>query len=171
MLIHWQSHQEYLNFLHETKVHPDSSQRTRLRLEFGPVREKLRLLDLDPVMEYLSAFYSPVGRPAKNQVQIIRSLILMVMPGFTSLTAWLRKLKADSLTAVLIGCNPDSLPPPGSYFDLMNRLWAQSRESRRSGRKDLFPKHKNGKPSKKPGKGKKLPNRHYGQAGCLRPGT
>ncbi len=24
MLIHWQSHQEYLNFLHETKVHLDS---------------------------------------------------------------------------------------------------------------------------------------------------
>ena len=38
MLIHWQSHQEYLNFLHETKVHLDSSQRTRLLLEFGPVR-------------------------------------------------------------------------------------------------------------------------------------
>ena len=51
MLIHWQSHQEYLNFLHETKVHLDSSQRIRLQLEFGSVREKLRLLDLDPVME------------------------------------------------------------------------------------------------------------------------
>ena len=62
MLIHWQSHQDYLNFLHETKVHLDSSQRTRLLLGFGPVREKLRLLNLDPVMEYLSSFYSPVGR-------------------------------------------------------------------------------------------------------------
>ena len=118
MLIHWQSHQEYLNFLHETKIHPDSSQRTRLRLEFGPVREKLCLLDLDPVMEYLSAFYSPVSRPAKNQVQIIRSLILMVMLGFTSLTAWLRKLKANSLLALLAGCNPDSLPPLGRRFSL-----------------------------------------------------
>ncbi len=128
MLIHWQSHQEYLNFLHETKVHLDSSQRTRLRPEFGSVREKLRLLDLDPVMEYLSAFYSPVGRSAKNQIQIIRSLIFMAMLGFTSLTAWLRKLKADSLLAVLIGCNPDSLPPRGSYFDLMDRLVAYALE-------------------------------------------
>lgn len=104
MLIHWQSHQEYLNFLHETKVHLDSSQRTRLLLEFGPVREKLRLLDLDPVMEYLSNFYSPAGRPTKNQTQIIRSLILMVMLGFTSLTVWLLKLKADRLLAALAGC-------------------------------------------------------------------
>ena len=67
MLIHWQSHQDYLNFLHETKVHLDSSQRTRLLLGFGPVREKLRLLNLDPVLEYLSSFYSPVGRPAKTR--------------------------------------------------------------------------------------------------------
>ena len=122
MLIHWQSHQEYLNFLHETKVHLDSSQRTRLHLGFGPVREKLRLLDLDPVMGYLSAFYPPVGRPAKNQVQFIRSLILMAMQGFTSLTAWIEELGTDSLLAALIGSPPpDSLPPLGSYFDLM--LW------------------------------------------------
>ena len=104
MLIHWQSHQEYLNFLHETKVHLDSSQRTRLRLEFGAVREKLKLLDLDPVMEFLSAFYSPLGRPAKNQTQLLRSLVLMMMLGFSSLTSWVQKLKADSLLSVLIGC-------------------------------------------------------------------
>ena len=162
MLVHWQSHQEYLNFLHETKVHLDSSQRTRLQLAFGPVRDKLRLLDLDPVMGYLSAFYPPVGRPAKNQVQIIRSLILMALLGFTSLTAWVVELTTDSLLAVLIGCTPDSLPPPGSYFDLMDRLWTQPEASQRTGRKDLFPKDKNGKPSKKPGKGKKLPNKHSG---------
>ena len=118
MLVHWQSHQEHLHFLHETKVHLDSSQGTRLQLEFGPVRDKLRLLNLNPVMEYLSAFYPPVGRPAKNQVQIIRSLILMVMLGFTSLTAWLRKLKANSLLALLAGCNPDSLPPLSRRFPL-----------------------------------------------------
>ena len=113
-------------------------------------------------MGYLSAFYSPVGRPAKNQVQIIRSLILMALLGFTSLTAWVVELTTDSLLAVLIGCTPDSLPPPGSYFDLMDRLWTQPEASRRTGRKDLFPKDKNGKPSKKPGKGKKLPNKHSG---------
>lgn len=162
MLIHWQSHQEYLYFLHETKVHLDSSQRTRLRLEFASVREKLCLLNLDPVMRYLSQFYSPLGRPAQNQTQIIRSLILMMLLGFTSLTAWVRRLKADSLLAALAGCPADSLPPLGSYFDFMDRLWAQDKASQRTGRKDLFPKDKNAKPSKKPGKGKKLPNKHSG---------
>lgn len=70
MLIHWQSHQEYLNFLHETKVHLDSSHRTRLQLEFGHVRQKLRLLNLDPVMEYHSASYSPIGSPAKTRLRL-----------------------------------------------------------------------------------------------------
>ena len=162
MLVHWQSHQEYLNFLHETKVHLDSSQRARLRLEFGAVRDKLRLLDLDPVMDYLSAFYSHTGRPAKNQTQIIRSLVLMVMLGFTSLTAWVSKLKADSLLALLTGSSPASLPPLGSYFDFIDRLWTQPKASQKTGRKDLFPKDKNTKLFKKPGKGKKLPNRHAG---------
>lgn len=162
MLIHWQSHQEYLYFLHETKVHLDSSQRTRLHLEFASAREKLRLLDLDPVMEYLSAFYSPGGRPAKNQPQIIRSLILMAMLGFNSLTAWVKKLRADCLLALLIGCDPNALPPLGSYFDLMDRLWTQTDASQKNGRKDLFPADKNKKPPKNPGKGKKLPNKHAG---------
>lgn len=162
MLIHWQSHQEYLFFLHETKLHLDSSRRKRLQFEFGSAREKLRLLDLDPVMGYLSAFYPHTGRPAKNQTQIIRSRVLMLMLGSTSLTAWIRKCKADSLLALLIGCTPDPQPPIGSYFDLMDRLWTQPESSQRNRRKDLFPKDKNSKPSKKPGKGKKLPNRHSG---------
>lgn len=162
MLIHWQSHQEYLNFLHEAKVHLDSSQRTRLCLEFGVAREKLKMLNLNPVMEYLSAFYSCTGRPAKNQPQILRSLVLMMLLGITSLTAWCRRLRADSLLALLIGCRPDSLPPLGSYFDLMDRLWTQPKALQKTGRKDLFPKDKNSRPSKKPGKGKKLPNKHSG---------
>ena len=56
MLKHWQSHQEYLFFLHEAKVNFDSSLRKRLSSEFASAREKLRLLDLDPVMELLAPF-------------------------------------------------------------------------------------------------------------------
>ena len=110
MLIHWQSHQEYLHFLYETKVHLDSSQRVRLRLEFGSIREKLRLPDLDPVMEFLSGFFSHLGRPAKNQTQILRSLILMMMTGFTSLTAWVKKLNPNEQYTVYEADVPDETP-------------------------------------------------------------
>ncbi len=160
MIKNWQSHQEYLNFLHEAKIHFDSSQRARLTGGFAAAREKLRLLNLDDVMELLEPYYPPPGRPAINQPQIIRSLILMLDQGFTGITAWVEKLSSDSLLAFLTGCTPDSLPPLGSYYDFIDRLWLQDKQFQKSGRKDLFPASKNKKPANKPGKGKKLPNRH-----------
>lgn len=154
MIKNWQSHQEYRHFLHEAKVHFDDSQRTRLTGEFAAAREKLRLLNLDPVMELLEPYYPPFGRPAVNQTQILRSLVLMLDQGFTSITAWVKKLSSDTLLAFLIGCSPDFLPPLGSYYDFIDRLWLQDKQFQKSGRKDLFPVGKNKKPANKPGKGK-----------------
>lgn len=123
---------------------------------------KLTSMNLDPVGQFLAPYYSNTGRPAINQPQILRSFILMLDRGFTRLTNWIAELASDDLLAILIGCAPDSLPPLGSYFDFINRLWLQNPSSQKSGRKDLFPENKNKKPSSKPGKGKKLPNRHPG---------
>lgn len=148
MLRYWQSHQEYCFSLHEAKVHFDSSQRCRLFSTFSSSREKLRLLNLDPVMEFLTPFYSSTGRPAQNQVQILRSLVLMLDQGGTSITDWVQKLQDDDLLAFLIGCCPDSLPPLGSYYDFIDRLWLQKTELQKLGRKDLFPSGKNKKPSR-----------------------
>ena len=160
MIKNWQSHQEYLHFLHEAKVHFDYSQRTRLTGEFAAAREKRRLLNLDPVMELLQPYFPPFGRPAINQPQILRSLVLMLDQGFTGIAAWVEKRNSDSLLAFLTGCSPDSLPPLGSYYDFIDRLWLQDKQFQKSGRKDLFPASKNRKPANKPGKGIKLPNRH-----------
>lgn len=80
------------------------------------------MLNLDPVMEYLSAFYSHTGRTSKNQPQILCSLVLMILLGVTILTSWCQKLREDSLLTFLIGCAPDSLTPLVSYFGLMDRL-------------------------------------------------
>lgn len=122
MLRYWQSQQEYRFFLHEAKIHFDSSQRSRLSSTFASSREKLRLLNLDPVMKFLTPFYSSTGRPAQNQPQILRSLVLMLDQGETSVTDWVQKLQNNDLLAFLIGCSPDSLPPLGSYYDLIDRL-------------------------------------------------
>lgn len=164
MLIYWQSHQEYLHFLHEAKISFDSSQRLRLQTELAPVREKLRLLNLDPVMLYLEPFYSNTGRPASNQVQILRSLILffLIMEHFPSsgLTAWTIRLRNDPVLAALIGCNTDSLPPLGSYFDLMDRLWL-FKDKEIYSRSRFFPPSRNSSKPDKPGKkGQKAAERH-----------
>lgn len=57
---------------------------------------------------------------------------------FTSLTKWVIELQSDDLLAMLIGCSPDHLPPLGSCFDFINRLWLQNPELEKTGRKDLF---------------------------------
>ncbi len=170
MLNSWQSHQEYKAFLHEAKIHFDSSQRTRLCTELAAAREKLQLLNLDPVMEYLTPLYPPSGRPAISQVQILRSVILFLLLlkeglAFT-LTKWVEKLKYDPVPTALTGCTPDSLPPLGSYFDFMDRLWTEPASDRHS-RARLFRPDKNKKPEKPEGKGQKAKERRKGIAGKI----
>jgi len=99
-----------------------------LHTELWKAWQKLRLFNTDKAMEFLLPFYSNTGRPTKNLPQILRSFILFFLlysEGLTklSLTLWVNRLKHDRLLAALIGCTKDSLPPLGSYFDFMNRLW------------------------------------------------
>lgn len=155
------SHDEYKKFVSDNISKLDVSQKHRLE-SFSDSFEKLMSLNLDPVGDYMKSLYSNTGRPALNQPQIIRSFVLMLDLKYTSINKWVEFLKSDSLLAVLIGCLPDSLPPLGSYYDFIDRLWLQNPETEHLGRNDLLPCDKNKKPMTKPKKGKKLPNKHDG---------
>lgn len=126
MIKYWQSMQDYKHFLTESKNHFDSSERNRLHTTLWEIWQKLQPFDTDRAIEFLLPFYPATGRPAKNQPQILRSFILLYSEGLAkpSLTLWVDRLKDDRVLASLIGCTQDSLPPPGSYFDFMNRLMA-----------------------------------------------
>lgn len=131
MIKYWQSMQDYKYFLTECKAHFDSSERNRLHTELWKPWQKLLLFNTDRAMEFLLPFYSSIGRPARNQPQILRSFILFLplhSEGLakSSLTLWIDRLKDDRALAALIGCSTGSLPPLGSYFDFMDRLWAAS---------------------------------------------
>jgi hypothetical protein len=80
--------------------------------------------------------------------------------GFSSIDSLVNTLMTDNILAVLIGCAPGDLPPLGSYYDLIDRLWLRHMAFDKADRKHLYKFPKNKKPSQKPGKGKKLPNRH-----------
>lgn len=56
-----------------------------------------------------------------------------------------------------VRCTLDFLPPLGSHFDLMDRLWTPTKTLQKNGRKDLFPKDKNSRPSKNSEKVKNFP--------------
>lgn len=161
MLKHWTSHAEYQQFVSDAVSLLNESQLKKLS-SYSDSIDKLTSLNLDPVGLHLLPFYSYTGRPALNQPQIFRSFVLMMDQKILSLTKWVEMLQTDDLLALMIGCFPYSLPPLGSYYDFINRLWLQNPEFEKLGRNDLFPPDKNKKPSSKPGKGKKLPNRHAG---------
>ena len=138
MLKHWDSHAEYQHFISEAVALLNPSQLKKL-YSMSDSWNKLTSMNLDPVGEFLFTFYSDTGRPAINQPQILRSFILMLDRKFTILTNWVAELRSDHLLAMLIGCSPDQLPPLGSYFDFINRLWLCNPGFEKLGRKVLFP--------------------------------
>lgn len=164
MIKHWQSMHDYRCFLTNSKASFDSSERVRLHTDFWLPWQKLQLFDTDSAMDVLLPFYSFTGRPAKNQPQILRSFLLfffLVSLNLTppSLTLWVSRLSHDRVLSTLIGCTPDSLPPLGSYFDFMNRLWLHSASDLYS-RKKLLPASRNSaRPDKPNGKHQKAPER------------
>lgn len=160
MIKQWQSMHDYQCFLNNSKAVFDSSERQRLHSELWIPWQKLRLLDTDRAMTFLLPFYSSTGRPATNQPQLIRSFVLfflLLSMGLTppSLTSWVNRLKQDRVLAALIGCPQHSLPPLGSYFDFMDRLWAAPSSDLYSHKKLLPASWNRKKPEKPKGKGQK----------------
>ena len=150
----WQSHAEYRICFREMKIHFDSSSKMELWNSYPKERKKLLSLNLDPVGEFLSQYYSTTGRPAKHQAQLLRSLILFALlfnrtDAKLSLTSWVNiVLPTNPVLIALIGCSSKhDLPPLGSYYDFMDRLWAGSLAH--YSRSFLLPAGKNGKKPKK----------------------
>ncbi len=150
----WQGHDEYRNLVN-TYGRRLSRNNTKYSFDlYDKECQKLLNLNLDPLLEYIPGFYSEAGRPAKNQAQILRSLILFVLlfnktPAKSSLTAWVNDVLPRSISlSVLVGCScTQKLPPLGSYYDFMDRFWLASRNG--YSRPSLLPKDKN---CKKPDK-------------------
>ena len=159
--ISWQSDSAYhINYNH-AKAKFNSDARMSIFEKYSAEKTMLFSIMLDPVLDYLLPLYSKTGRPAKNQAQILRSLLLFSLllnktPAKLSLTSWIREvLPYDPALIALIGCsNPYDLPPLGSYYDFMNRVWNADRSIYQ--RHYLLPAGKNKKPDKKIGTDGKL---------------
>lgn len=160
MLKSWTSHADYQHFISQAVDSFDESKLKRLAYYSNSIK-KLSSLNLDPLAEFLAPHYSPFGRPAIHQPEIFRSIIFMLDQHETSLTHWVNRLKSDDLLASLIGCLSDDLPPLGSYYDFIDRLWLFDASIDKDKRLQVFRFPKDSKPKgKKPGKNKKLPNKH-----------
>lgn len=90
---------------------------------------KMIHLDVDELIPFLEPFYSNNGRPAKNQIQILRSFILMSHYKYLSISKWAELVNKKSLYALLCGFEPHHAPSPASYYDFINRFYLAKEES------------------------------------------
>lgn len=130
----WQSHDEYRTIVKTYGKRLSRNPKYGFK-SYEKECRKLLSLNLDAIADFIPGFYSAAGRPAKNQAQILRSLILFVLlfnrtSARISLTVWVRETLPGSIAfTVLVGCtSPNQLPPLGSYYDFMNRFWMASRD-------------------------------------------
>ncbi len=75
----WQSHNEYRTLVNTYGRRLSRNNPIYSFDLYDRERQKLLNLNLDAIRKYIMPFYSPGGRPAKKQAQILRSLILFVL--------------------------------------------------------------------------------------------
>lgn len=151
MLGYWRSHSEYQIWLKNTLVKLMTHHRKQIEF-YAPLIKKLFILDFDPVKNILAPLYSPIGRPAVNQPELLRALVAMVHIKTHDPTKFLEVLKGSPVLAAICGFD-SQLPGIGTLYDFLNRLWlvpspqktirkplSRSRIHPKSGTK-LAPKH------------------------------
>lgn len=159
MLCNWESHESYQKKLVRVMLYYYFIERSRI-VELNQSLSKLFLLNLDNLLPIISSLYPALGRPAKNQVGIIRSLILMLDNNIHSITNWAKKVSQNKLLCAACGFEFGHAPSVGSYYDLLNRLWLSSHKEhvKRSKKPRSFYR----KPRVKLKAGQKLPPKHVG---------
>lgn len=90
---------------------------------------KMIQLNVDDIIPFMDPFYSPFGRPAKNQIQILRSFVLMHHFGYTSICKWANHVKNSTLLSLLCGFDPDDVSSFPSYYDFMDRFYLGKEDS------------------------------------------
>ena len=147
MLGNWPTHDEYRKFVVKkfsllAQINPSAL------FEYEKEISKLYILNLDDLKAIIAPLYSNTGRPSRQQSEIFRSFILMNHLGLT-LDQWCFKIKNNFVLRTAAGFDSTNLPALASYYDFINRIIKLDERPKL--------KHKKRKPSKKIGKGKKLP--------------
>jgi hypothetical protein len=102
MLRDWTPHSEFQEKLRRKMCLYFITQRSRL-LRLDKSVSKIYLLNLDNLLPVIKPLYPDLGRPAKNQQGIIRSLVLMLDQQEHSITNWAFKVASDQLLFDICG--------------------------------------------------------------------
>jgi len=161
------SHQEFQEFLMEQiKLHYFEKDCGGTILLFYRELTRVWFTDLTEVSNITRFRYSlRRGAPARDPVDMFRSLFLMEMTRCNSIDDWVKELKAFPFWAIFSGFSPGNVPGVGTFYDFMKRLWLAdspylSKKVRKRKRKPKKGKKKGEKaPIRKPGIVKRLVDR------------
>ncbi len=123
---------------------------------FRKALSKMITLDVDAIIPLMKSYYSYTGRPAKNQMEILRSFILASHFNCLSIEKWVNKLRSDVLLAIICGFVPGHVPAVSSFYDFINRFYIDAPVHRDD--HVLEPNHFCCDNSKKPKRNEKLEN-------------
>ena len=118
-----QSHQEYQSFVQQ-----------QLRLHYAdgtllfvahdwPLVTKFWITDLSGTFNILKQTYSSRGPMAFDPARLLRSYLLMLEVGQTSISRWVNDLRRIPLYAILSGFEYGHTPGVGTFYEFFKRLW------------------------------------------------
>ena len=89
---------------------------------------KMVQLDVDSIREFLISKYSHTGRPALHQMEILRTLVLMVHFRCLSFREWIIRLRGDPVLCLLSGFDPKDIPGHSNLYDFVSRLYREEKK-------------------------------------------
>jgi hypothetical protein len=107
MLTEQPSHQEYTHFVQTLLdiVYPNGPPPIHAH-----VATMIMLVDLTPMRKLVEGLYSAFGRPARVPEQMLRSFLVMVLCGYTSITEWVQQMRSHPFYAIISGFYPFDVP-------------------------------------------------------------
>lgn len=121
MLGYWRPHSEFQSWLQKQVFARMATHRPAIELH-AVLLEKVFTLDLDRAKPIVAELYSPTGRPARFQPEILRALFVAAHLK-TGVVELLKRLAAEEILALACGFEPGQSPAVGSFYDLMTRFY------------------------------------------------
>lgn len=121
MLGPWRPHAQFQDWLEKQLIGLLPQHEALIKFHANAL-EKVYILDLDPLKKLIFPRYSFTGRPAVNQPEIFRAMVL-ASHYKVSISSFVERLKVDDVLAIACGFTLSNTPGVGSFYDLFNRLW------------------------------------------------
>ncbi len=146
------SHRDYQSFVAEQLKTHYTAGILRVQPPDWNLIEKFWLTDLSKTATILHNTFSKQGPSPRDPADMLRSVLLMLQTGESSVTKWVTQLRRVPLYAILSGFLPTQTPGIGTFYDFFDRLWASDSPNFSSKKKRKTKKIKKGKK-----KGEKAP--------------